>query len=131
MSFDPLVPSMLDRIRLITGDTGGDEAAEYFSDVTYEAAIVEHENWKLAAAFMADAVAVKIEQDPTSYTATGDFAVSWTDRTRSLRSQAIRLRQEAAIEDAAGTAGVISVALSRGGSVTPEYRLTQYRRLWR
>ena len=77
---------------------------------------------------MAEAVAVKIEQDPSSFTATGDFSVSWSDRTRSLRASAVRLRQEAAIE---GAGGVTSVALSREGSASAEYRADAYRRLWR
>jgi hypothetical protein len=132
MSFDPTLPTTLDRIRLIVGDTSNDVATEWFLDDTYEAEIANYTNWKLAAAAMAEAVAVKIEQEPRSFTATGDMAVSWGDMTRSLRLQATRLRAEAAAEDAASGNGITSVALSRDGtSAAAEYRASAYRGLRR
>lgn len=122
MAFDPTLPTTLDRIRLIVGDTSNDPETEIFPDTVYTATIAEHDNWKLAAAAMAEAVAVKIEQDPTSVSFPQDLSVGWTDRTRSLRATATRLRAEAAAEDAALLGAVRSVALTRGGSVASEYR---------
>lgn len=131
MAFDPTLPTTLDRIRLIVGDTSNDADAEIFPDTVYTATIAEHDNWKLAAAAMAEAVAVRIEQDPTSVSFPQDMAVGWTDRTRSLRATAARLRAEAAAEDAALLGAVRSVALVRGGSATSEYRPSAYRGLRR
>lgn len=127
MTYDPLLSTTRDRIRFIVGDTSNDEATELFPDDTYEAEIARYTNWKLAAASMAEAAAVKIEQDPNSVNVPGEVAVSWQDRTRSLRATAIRLRSEAAAEDATGS-GVTSVALARGDSATAEYRDTRFYR---
>lgn len=125
MTFDPTLSTTIDRIRLIVGDTSDDEATELFPDDTYEAEIANYTNWKLAAAAMAEAVAVKIEQDPNSVNVPGEVAVSWQDRTRSLRLAATRLRAEAAAEDAASGNGITSVALTRdGASSAAEYRAT-------
>src|SRR5690606_33646947 len=99
VSFDPTLPTTLDRIRLIVGDTSNDETVEVFPDSVYLAEIDNYTNWKLAAAAMAEAVAVRIEQDPSSVAFPQDISVGWADRTRQLRATAVRLRQEAAAED--------------------------------
>lgn len=131
MSFDPTLPTTLDRIRLIVGDTSNDETVEVFPDSVYLAEIDNYTNWKLAAAAMAEAVAVRIEQDPNSVSFPSDMSVGWADRTRQLRATAVRLRQEAAAEDAAGANGVRSVQLQRSGlERSSEYR-ADYRRLRR
>lgn len=131
MSFDPTLATTLDQIRLITGDTSDDEATEWFPDDTYQAEIDRYTNWKLAAASMAEAVAVKIEQNPTSVNVQGEVAVSWQDRTRSLRATAARLRTEAAAEDATAN-GIASVVLQRDGTrAAGEYRTSAYRGLRR
>ena len=128
MSFDPTLPTTLDRIRLIVGDTSGDPATELFPDDTYTAAIAEQTNWKLAAAEMAEAVAVKLDQKLTSVNVSGDIAIGWADRTRQLRATAVRLRQEAAAEDAAGLGTITSVSLQRGGIAdAAEYRADYHR----
>lgn len=125
MSYDPTLPTIRDRIRSIVGDTAGIETDETFPDSTYDAVIELHANWKLAAAEMAEKVAVSIEQDPTSYTATGDMSVGWGDRTRSLRAVATRLRAEAAEEDQTTLTGIVSSQLERpGGSHHAEYHRT-------
>ena len=131
MSFDPTIPTTLDRIRLIVGDTSSDPATELFPDETYTATIAMYTNWKLAAAAMAEAVAVKIEQDPTSFTAVGDMSVGWSDRTRSLRDTASRLRMEAGAEDVPVGNTIVAVALERGGASGGEYRDSRYARLRR
>lgn len=103
MSYDPTLPTTLDRIRLIVGDTSDDQATELFPDETYEAEIANYANWKRAAAAMAAAAAVKIEQDPTSIAFPGDMSVSWNVRTVSLRQKAAQLRAEADDEDSTTT----------------------------
>lgn len=129
MTYDPTLPTIRDRIRKMIGDT--DASSEYFPDATYDAELVDGFNWKLAAASMAESLAVVLEQRITSLTAVGDVSLGWSDRTRSLRLLSARLRQEAATEDATAIGDVTTVSLSRGGSATSEYRDTRYRRLWR
>jgi hypothetical protein len=130
MTYDATLPTVRDQIRLIVGDTSDDAAVEFFPDDTYDATITANEDsWKLAAAAMAEAVAVKIEQSPGSLSSDGD-SISWQDRTRSLRAVAAQYRKEA-IADAASAAGITSVALSRDGVASGEYRTERYRGLWR
>lgn len=132
MSFDPSLSTVRDRIRMIVGDTSNDEDAEFFIDESYDAVISQHSNWKIAAAVMAEGVAVQIEQDPSSFTAVGDMSVGWSDRTRSLRETARRLRSEAAAEDTAIDNSIVSVPLVRhrsGGAA--EYVPSRYSRLKR
>lgn len=132
MAFNPALPTLLDRIRMIVGDTSNDPETELFPDETYNAKIAEYQNWKLAAAEMAEAIAVQIEQDPTSFTAVGDMSVAWTDRTRSLRATAARLRSEAASEGVTVSNVIESIPLVRDGAGRGgEYRPERYRRLRR
>lgn len=132
MSYDSALLTDRDRIRLITGDTTGDPVQEFFPDRTYDATLAMYSTWKLAAAAMAEAVAVKIEQDPSSFTAVGDVAVGWSDRTRSLRAQAVRLRQEAMSETSLlGTVVSIQATRAGRGSEGLEYSPRSYRRLER
>lgn len=100
MSFDPSLATTLDRIRLLVGDT--DTTAEVYPDATYDAAIMGYANWKWAAAEMADAVAVKYDLRATGIVAQGDASINWGDRAKTLRATAVRLRAEAAAEDASG-----------------------------
>lgn len=132
MSYDHALATLRDRIRMIVGDTTGDPSTEFFLDESYDAVISQHTNWKVAAAVMAEGVAVKIEQDPSSFTAVGDMSVSWNDRTRMLREVAKRLRTEAAAEDLATDNKVVSEALIRPGSGSAaEYVPSRYSRLRR
>ena len=123
MTYDPALPTTRDKIRLLVGDT--DTTAELLPDATYDAAIAAYgETWKLAAAEMAEAVAVAIERQVSSFSAGGEITVGWSDRTRTLRALAVRLRQEAAT-DALGA--ITTVALEREGSgTTPEYTTRRY-----
>lgn len=116
MSYDPSLTTVRDRIRMIVGDTSGVEEEEFFLDESYDAVIAQHSNWKIAAAVMAEGVAVKIEQDPSSFTAVGDMSVGWSDRTRMLRDIAKRMRAEAAAEDSSIDNSIVSVPLVRQGS---------------
>lgn len=130
MSYDPDLPTIRDRIRKMIGDT--DPSKEFFLDATYDAEIALVSSWKLAGASMAESLAVVLEQRVTNFSAQGDISVGWSDRTRSLRLLAARLRSEAAAEEAGIDSTVVSVGLTRGGSTTSEYRTTnRYRRLWR
>lgn len=127
--FDPSLPTVRDRIRSIVGDI---TSPETLPDATYDAVIAEYDQWKLAAADMAERVAVLIEQDPTNYTDVGVMAVGWGDKSRSLRAIAMRLRAEVAAESSVSAIpAATSVQLARaGGSNAPEYRYTGRGRRW-
>lgn len=131
MTYDATLATTRDRIRFIVGDTSNDADAEYFPDATYDAEIANYDAWKLAAASMAEAAAVKIESDPSSINLDGDLVASWQDRTRSLRAKAVQLRAEAAAEALASGTGITSVALDRDGGSTGEYRTDRFRYLVR
>lgn len=130
MSYDPALPTTLDKIRLMVGDIDTDN--EIFPDETYESRIAEYSDWRLAAAWMAESVAVAIEQDISSFSAGGDLSVSWSDRTRSLRALAIRLRQEVAADAGISLSTIVPVSLARDNSGRNlEYVGQRYRRLLR
>lgn len=129
MSYNPNETSARDVIRGMAGDT--DTAAEWLPDATYDAILLRHgspvSEWSSSPKFLRAAaeslrrVAIAIENDPSSYTATGDFSVSWADRTRSLRLMADDLERQAGdIEaDEAGGLGFVTVTnrfLSGGGN---------------
>lgn len=117
MSYSPSELTARDQIRGMAGDT---TSPEWLADATYDAVLakwgVPGSEWSSSPKFLRAAaelirrVAVAIEQDVTSYTATGDFSASWGDRTRTLRALATQLESQAAdIEqgEAAGWGGTI------------------------
>ncbi len=127
MSYDPTLLTVRDRIRKMIGDTDVD--AEFFPDATYDAELAQAgAAWKIAAASMAESLAVVLENRVSSFTAPGDLAVSWSGRTTTLRSLAARLRAEAEADAGTGDALVTSVQLTRGGSSESEYRPSDYYR---
>lgn len=131
MTYDAALTTTRDNIRLIVGDTSNDVLAEIFPDTTYDAQIAGHVHWKLAAASMAEATAVKIEQNPTSVSFPQDMSVGWSDRTRTLRATASQLRAEANAE-IAGVGTLTSTRLHRDGTnAGAEYRASHYRLLRR
>ena len=118
MSYNPQEPIARDAIRRMAGDI---DDPEWLTDATYDAVIMRHgvpvTGWDSTAAFYRSAaellrsVAVAIENDPSSYTSTGDFSASWSDRTRSLRDAAKWLDAQAADADSGddGAWGAVTV----------------------
>ena len=112
MSYNPSEPTVRDQIRGLAGDT---TEPEWLSDATYDAVIarwgVPAVDWSSSPKFLRAAaellrrVAVALEQDITSFTATGDMSVSWGDRTRSLRALATQLDSQA--DDLDQDAGIV------------------------
>lgn len=106
MSYDPTLPTTVDRIRMIVGDTSNDVTTEMFPDATYISSISMYTNWKRSAADMAEATAVELDRRRTSVSFPGDMSVGWGDTARTLRAMAIRFRREADDEDAADDGGL-------------------------
>mgnify|MGYP000504202296 CR=1 FL=1 len=105
MSYDPLEPSVRDRVRRLVRDHSNDPAEEFFPNETYDRVIGQHANWKRAAAEMAVSVAGVIEEDPSRV---DDLA--WSGRTKSLYELHDRMLAEADAEDAQVAAGDAAVA---------------------
>lgn len=129
MAYDPALPTKADEIRFLIADTG---QPPLIPDATIEAKLAEFADWRLAAADCAEALAVQLERDPTSFTEPGDVALGWGDRARSLRSLAMRLRTEVADEAGLAAGPVILAELVReSGTGRLDYAATRYRGLAR
>ncbi|MDQ3540263.1 MAG: hypothetical protein M3440_06200, partial [Chloroflexota bacterium] len=74
----------------------------FFPDVDYVDALTLYADRRLAAAWLADQLAARAINQPTSFTATGDLSVSWADRAKGWERLAIRLRQQVAAESTGG-----------------------------
>lgn len=103
MSYDPHELTARDQIRGMATDTS---EPEWVADETYDSVLakwgVPSSDWERSPKFLRAAaelvrrVASLIENDITSFTATGDMSVGWGDRTRSLRDLATQLESQAA-----------------------------------
>lgn len=121
MTYDPSHPTRLDEIRFLVFDTA---EPPLVPDETIHAALVSEDDWRLAAATIAEGVAVQLERRVTNVTMPGEMAVGWGDRARSLRALAARWRAEVAADRHAAQAGGMStVRLTRSDLVdtAPEY----------
>lgn len=94
-TYDPQLLSIRDQMRSRVGDTGPDFM---IPDVTYDAMLRIEGEWRLATAAIALQLAALYEQDPNSYTATGEFSAGWVDRGKALRQLAASLQAEVARE---------------------------------
>jgi hypothetical protein len=107
-SFNPSLPTSLDKMRDVLGDTS--LTAPFAPDETYTAYLAENTNWKLAAAAMARSFASRAINRPTSFTAVGDVAVSWADRAQSWLRIAASLEAQVARETAPSDTGTLNYA---------------------
>lgn len=94
-TFDPTLPTARDRIRLLIGDHtfGGDPTAALRQDETIDSALLLTGDYRLATAELADGLAAEYGQEPDSFTATGDMAISWRDRVKAWENLSARMRR--------------------------------------
>lgn len=132
MPYDPQELTPRDVIRGMAGDTA---EPEWLPDETYDAILarrgVPAEGWASSPLFLRAGseilrrVAIAIENAPSSFTAVGDMAVSWSNRTRTLRDLADELDGQAGAieEDEAGVIGYtrISSRFLTGSGVGDEW----------
>lgn len=87
-------------------------------------------DWRLAAAALADALAVRAINRPTSFTAVGQMGITWADRANSWMKVAKALREQVLAEDKlAAESGTVSVIqLTRIGIAIEEPEYTRRRR---
>lgn len=92
-TFNPALPTDLDRMRDILGDVDLDNPMA--PDVTYSARLqAASGNWKLAAAAMARSFASRAINNISSFSATGDMSISWNNRARDWLLLAEQLEAE-------------------------------------
>lgn len=115
-------PSIYDNIRFTLGATG--DNAGLVLDDEIDNALSLYSEWRLAAAFIADSLAARAINDPSSFAAPGDLSVSWGDRAKAWMNIAKRLREEVreATDQAQGPIGIQAVQLYREAKQhEPEY----------
>ncbi len=111
MTYNAAHPTRRDEIRFLVVDT---TEPHLVPDVTIDAELARETDWRLAAATIAEGVAVQLERKLTGLSSAGD-SLQWGDRAKSLRSMAQRWRVEVAAERVATSmnAGISGVRLSR------------------
>ena len=125
-TYDPQLLTPMDRVRSLVGDVGPDF---FIPDATYLAQLQLEQDWRLAAAAIADQLANMVTLEPNSFTATGDFSVAWGDRGAGWRRQAQQLRATVAAEAVTVTTrGVTSVLPTRGDDDMDPWEYTRPRR---
>jgi hypothetical protein len=107
-------PTDSENIRFILGAFGDNEALLDETEIQH-ALLLYPDSWRLAAAHIADSLASRALNNPTSFTLTGLMQVSWADRARSWANIAKSLRAEVAASEAVDgiLGGVTSIQLTR------------------
>lgn len=115
-SFDPSLPTPLDRMRDALGDI--DVEAPLAPDETYMTRLNDAGgSWRLAAAAMARSFASRAISEPSSFTATGDMSVSWNNQAATWLKIAQALEADAARENQA-EGGFWSASMERSDLAT-------------
>ena len=89
MSYDDTLPTDLDKIRALLGDTSNDAATELLTDDHIEAMLSLY-SFNAATATMAMSLAARFAQEPDRVTLPSGLSVSWSERVKywlSLASQ--------------------------------------------
>lgn len=101
-TYDPSLLSLRDRVRSTVGDVGPEFLVP---DSTYDAQLGLEDDWRLAAAAIADQLAGMFNQRTNSYTQVGDFSATYLDRAGKWSRQAQQLRAAVAAEREHHTTG--------------------------
>jgi hypothetical protein len=116
-TFNELLPTERDRLRLLLGDTN--LAAPLYSDEAYDAELVAAGTMEGAGLTLARGLVAKYGQMPDSISISGEFSISWKARI------AVWNELIAAWGGSAGATGLssgfLSVAATRGAIYRPEY----------
>ncbi len=113
MSFDPTLPTIRDSIRFALADTSGDPATEIVVDQTYDALLATFVDWRQAAVAIGGAMLAALQNDVKSYTATGDFSVTYRDPSR-IEAQIAAWQVEI-------VAGIANEGLGKVVTITGDY----------
>jgi osmotically-inducible protein OsmY len=102
-TFDNTLPTARDRARYQLGDTN--VAAPLEQDATYDANLALYGD-ALAIAVMAEALASRYAQQPSSIGSQGD-SIAWGERIRTWLALAQRIRDEQSVSGAAGAGSLV------------------------
>ncbi len=91
MSFDDTLVTTLDRVRFLLGDTSNNAATELLTDDHIEAVLALY-SYNSAVAFMAEGLAARFAQSPTSVSLPSGLSVAWSARVASWLGLAERMR---------------------------------------
>lgn len=105
-SYDPTLPTALDRARFRLGDTTVDpESSALLPDETYSTLLAANATENEAIAQAADALAARYGQEPDQIGLGGEVTIRWGDRVKTWQALAKVLRgQDTAATAATGTA---------------------------
>jgi hypothetical protein len=81
MSYDDTLPSDLDKVRHILGDTSNDSATELLTDDHIEAMLASY-SYNIAVAHMAPGLAGRFAQEPDRVTLPSGLSVAWSERVK-------------------------------------------------
>lgn len=130
-SYDPTLPSAQDRMRQLLGDTNVSPAeSALIPDETYQARLTEHGE-TLATAILAESLAARFGQEPTSVGSDGE-TYNWSDRAKTWLELAARLRDTLAAAAVAGASSAGQTARVYRPDIrdprNPEYAGSEYAR---
>lgn len=122
-----------DHIRYTLGATG--ENAALLTTLEVQRAIsLFPDEWRLAAALLAEQLAAQAVNDPNSFGLTGSISIAWGDRARVWMDIAKSLRKEVAAAQviADEPSGIQSISLHREFlEYEPEYGVRRMKKGWR
>lgn len=130
MPYDPTVPTPLNVVRRMAGDTSGDPASETMQDAEYLAIFAQYgvppdvgaptttAAFYRAAAEALRGVAIRLEARPSSMSQPEEGSISFSGRTTTLREQAAAFDAKAATLEASAAGGFGTVLRVRGAYLT-------------
>lgn len=124
MAFNPALTSATDRVRFDVGDYN--DAAPIIPEAVYTATLARYgADEARATVAMAEALIVRVAQDPDKVEVTGAVKVEWSQRIAAWRALANGLRATLGLPLVGAAAGGDTTMrigqLTRGGAVASEY----------
>lgn len=124
-------PSIEQQIRYILG-AYGDTASLLSEQEIADALVLYPQDWRLAAAYIAESLSNRAVNDPSSFTLAGVMTVSWASRGASWAATAKRLREAYAEDEAnANPLGSLQSRMLKRGTAPVVEEFTRPRRAWR
>lgn len=124
-TFNELLPTDRDRLRLLIGDVVNLPDGALYSDEAYDAEIAVQGGYMEAGVTLIRGLITRFAQEPDSVSISGEFSVAWKERIPAWT--ALLASFEGQVTTAAAAAVAFgSVAAQRDGIVRGEYRRDVY-----
>lgn len=91
MAYDDTLPTDLDKARMLLGDTSNDSSTELLTDDHIDAVLGLY-SFNSAVAFMAEGLAARFAQDPSSVSLPSGLSVAWSERVKYWKGIAQQMR---------------------------------------